>query len=162
VGTLDPRKGFIRFVHAYALDPSFPILLQVGSSPSAEIKNTLFQLGLEKKVHFLGQQKIETLHSLYENCEALVFPSEYEGYGIPPVEARAAGARIITTPMPSVVEALGEVPRLSTNGDDHDWKSSIRVALNEPKPNRLNQSAQNQLSWSRVAIQTASIYNEIF
>ena len=162
VGTLEERKGFLRFARAYALDRSLPKLVQVGGSPSPALMRQLSMLGLRERIVFLGPQPLAVLHSLYQRTEALVFPSEYEGYGVPPVEARVSGARIITTAMPSVVEALGVSPKLAKEGDSREWLAAVRASLNEDHPGAIDKNTAEQLSWRRAAKQTIEVYESSF
>lgn len=162
VGSLDPRKGFPRLLAALGTDPDLPPLVQVGGSVDASVLEIVDRHRLANRVVFLGRQPRPVLHSLYAASAALVFASSYEGFGVPPLEARASGTRVITTAMPSVVEVLGERPRLAEDGDAEAWAEAIRASLNDAAPRALSAKLREEWSWKRVARETLAVYREAF
>lgn len=162
VGSLDARKGLERFLAAFRLAPELPPLVQAGGTPDAALRARIAAAGLAGRVHFLGKVDRPVLHSLYGAAEALVFPSSYEGFGVPPLEARAAGARLLTTPMPSVTEALGEKAALDPAGSAEDWAEAVLQTLMRPRPGGFGKAERARFSWERAARDTLAVYREAF
>lgn len=113
LGTLQPRKNFTRLIEAYSLlvthHPSFHLVIVGGKGwLYEEIFATVERLGLEEKVIFPGFAADEDLPALYSLADLFVFPSLYEGFGIPPLEALACGTPVITSDASSLPEVVGE------------------------------------------------------
>lgn len=131
VGTIDPRKNIPRLVEAYsALNKELRsniMLIHAGAwglGRNAAF-NKVNDLGLRERVRFLGYVSRQELKSLYENALAFVFPSLYEGFGIPVIEAMACGAPVITSSQSSMPEIAGDAAILI----DPYRKESILVGL---------------------------------
>ena len=110
VGTVEPRKNIINLIYAYAelkkQTETFPLYIAGGKGwKDGSIYKSVRELGLENDVHFLGYVTDQQLNALYHECYSLVYPSFYEGFGLPILEAMSAGAPVIcsnTTSMPEV------------------------------------------------------------
>lgn len=112
VGTIQPRKNLERLIKAYAQGPrTLPHLVLAGSKGwmSEEIYELPKKLGIEKYVKFLGYVPDEKLPALYSGAEALLFPSLFEGFGLPILEAFSCGCPVLT----SKVSSMPEVTRVS-------------------------------------------------
>ncbi|HTS17798.1 MAG TPA: glycosyltransferase family 1 protein [Verrucomicrobiae bacterium] len=116
VGTLEPRKNPVRLFRAYArLKSSAPLtwpLVWAGGNGwlMDDLPHLLKEEGLERDILLLGRVDDESLQWLYQNCFAFVFPSVFEGFGLPVLEALSLGAPVIaanTTSIPEVVGAAG-------------------------------------------------------
>jgi glycosyltransferase involved in cell wall biosynthesis len=111
LGTLQPRKNFTRLIKAFA-DLRFADLRLVIAGGKGwlyeEIFATVARLGLEEKVVFPGFVADEDLPALYNLADLFVFPSLYEGFGLPPLEALACGTPVITSDASSLPEVMGE------------------------------------------------------
>jgi len=114
VGNLQPRKNLPRLIHAYAKlrhsgDYTGRLVL-VGKSKWRE--STIYQevraLGLERDVVFTGYLPEEDIVALYNGADVFVYPSIYEGYGLPPLEAMACGCPVITGDRSSLPEVVGD------------------------------------------------------
>lgn len=159
VGSCDPRKGLETLFRTMAMDTSLPRLVQVGGKPSSRLLSLVDTLNLNHRVDFLGSLDTKIIHSLYSRCIAFIFPSHYEGFGVPPLEAVASGAKIITTRMPSVTEVLGADPVLDHMEDLETWAGKINVVIKEPAP-QFPGSVKERENWTwRVAAQK---YLEIY
>lgn len=112
LGTLEPRKNLGRLIEAFALLNEFQDakLAMVGGKGwlyrdlFAQVKS----LGLEDRVMFAGYAPGEDLPLWYNSATAFVYPSTYEGFGIPPLEAMACGTPVITSNAASLPEAVGD------------------------------------------------------
>jgi glycosyltransferase involved in cell wall biosynthesis len=89
--------------------------------------------GLEAKVRFLDYVEPAELVRLYQRCAAFLYPSRWEGFGIPPLEALACGARVIASDIPAHREVLGSAATLVTLGDAASWEAAF-AALDAPVP----------------------------
>ncbi|MGH2459628.1 MAG: glycosyltransferase family 4 protein, partial [Chloroflexota bacterium] len=117
VGGINPRKNLARLLEAYArLRGRHPTtrLVIVGKPQwkTDEIGATLRRLALAPHVHFTGHVAESDLPALYSGAQAFVFPSLYEGFGLPPLEAMACGTPVITSNVSSLPEVVGDAALL--------------------------------------------------
>jgi glycosyltransferase involved in cell wall biosynthesis len=115
VGTLEPRKNIVRLIEAYAKLPKerLPLLLVGGKGWFYdEIFARVEALGLTGEVHFVGFVPAEDLPLWYNAADLFVYPSIYEGFGLPPLEAMACGTAVITSTASSLPEVVGKAGRL--------------------------------------------------
>lgn len=170
VGTLEPRKNVPRLLDAYARlcrlgDP--PPLVLVGGRGwrHAGIDARLARLGLGERVRLLGYLPAAELPLCYNAADLFVYPSLYEGFGLPPLEALACGTPVVTSNTSSLPEAVGaaalcvdprDVPALATAMgqalEDHALRARLRAA-------GLAQAAG--FSWRRMAEQTLAVYHRV-
>ncbi len=111
VGTLEPRKNLVRLVEAYSRlpRPRIPLLLVGGKGwLYDEILNRIEDLDLADEVCFVGYVTAEELPCWYNAAEALVYPSLYEGFGLPALEAMACGTPVVTSSTSSLPEVVGQ------------------------------------------------------
>ena len=129
VSTLEPRKGLRELIAAYAAlrqgEGSDVRLVIAGASGWGE------QLDLELDgVHRIGYVSDNELAALYRSASALAYPSRFEGFGLPIVEAMASGTPVVTSEHPSVDEASGEVAIRCDPDDPAAFADALRSALN--------------------------------
>ncbi len=140
VGTLEPRKNLPVLVRAFreVLRETGSRLQLVIAGQKGWLTDDLFALvkesGLTESVHFTGYVSDDELRALYSSCKAFVYPSLYEGFGLPPLEAMACGAPVIASRIPSITEVVGDAAllvgmRLAMTGAPH------AIASNGGKPN---------------------------
>jgi glycosyltransferase involved in cell wall biosynthesis len=111
VGTLEPRKNIVRLVEAYAhLPKPRPPLMLVGGKGwfYDEVLVRVEELDLAGEVCFVGYVTAEELPCWYNAAEALVYPSLYEGFGLPALEAMACGTPVVTSSTSSLPEVVGQ------------------------------------------------------
>ena len=115
VGTLEPRKNLRRLIEAYALllkeahEPVPELVLAgAGGWNYHEILVLIETLSLQKKVRCVGRLPAEVLPALYSGARVFVYPSLYEGFGLPPLEAMACGTPVVTSNTSSLPEVVGE------------------------------------------------------
>lgn len=118
LGTIEPRKNLARMIEAYAIAlreaekngrELYPLVL--GGRPGwyyDEIFGKADALGISHKVKFIGYVNRPEMVELYSHCFAFVFPSVYEGFGIPVAEAMACGVPVVTSNVSSLPEVGGE------------------------------------------------------
>ena len=171
VGTLEPRKNLARLLEAHsrlsARHQGFPPLVVAGGRGwRSEEFSTLLQSGIASgTVRLLGYVDDEALSTLYRNATALVYPSLYEGFGMPVVEALAAGCPVITSNSSGTAEAAGNAALLVDPRSIDEIENAIsRLVDDEPlrlKLKALGIERALEFSWSRTgaclkrAIETA-------
>ncbi|MBI3302412.1 MAG: glycosyltransferase family 4 protein, partial [Deltaproteobacteria bacterium] len=137
VGTIEPRKNLLTLIHAVAdlLKNGQPRYLLVIAGASGWLNShvyTLVQsLGLQDGVRFLGYVGAEELRALYSAARVFVYPSLYEGFGLPVLEAMACGAPVITANTSSLPEVAGEAAILAPPTDVGKLKQAIAAVLND-------------------------------
>jgi glycosyltransferase involved in cell wall biosynthesis len=116
---------------------------------------------LEDRVEFAGHVSRDELAALYRGAQALVFPSRYEGFGLPALEAMASGTPVVATRSSSIPEVTGEAAIL-VGGDADELAKGIERAIAERERLRaagLERAAR--FSWAETARQTAAVYREL-
>jgi glycosyltransferase involved in cell wall biosynthesis len=161
-GTIEPRKNLITLVRAFEevlrtteLRPQLVIAGKIGWKS----KELLAQLSGQIKL--IGYTPDADLRALYSSCRAFIYPSIYEGFGLPPLEAMACGAPVIASAVPSVTPA---VARVISPTDVHGLARSIVELLTDPRAREAlslaGQKHAAQFSWERTASLTREVYNE--
>jgi glycosyltransferase involved in cell wall biosynthesis len=169
VGTLEPRKNLTTLLHAYALlraeglgDGLKLVIAGRAGWLYADIFATVKTLALEGEVIFSGFVADEDLPDLYRGARLFVFPSLYEGFGLPILEAMASGIPVITSTTASMPEVAGDAAILV---DPHDPKAvaegMARVLAGDQVRQTLIQRGlrrAQQFAWDSVARTTLDVY----
>ena len=164
VGTVEPRKNLSRVFQAYRVGREQKLfdwpLVVVGargwkSASEHEALQHLCDRGWARYLHYLDDR---TLHDLYSATGLLVFPSLYEGFGLPAVEAAASGSRVMTSLGSAMAECLGD---FATLVDPLDVEA-IKTALLEGSVVDANQAPPKvvERTWQEVATETAAVYQK--
>jgi glycosyltransferase involved in cell wall biosynthesis len=170
VGSERPRKNLERLLGAYdefsrGLDEA-PRLVLVGEYESRflDVEQRATELGIRDNIVVLGFVSDDRLKSLYANALALVFPSLYEGFGLPVLEAMAAGTPVVAADAASIPEVAGDaaeyvnpnsVESIATGlssvlDDDHRRAELVEAGFERVKT----------FDWERTAAKTAKVYRE--
>jgi glycosyltransferase involved in cell wall biosynthesis len=165
VGTLEPRKNVIRLIESYAQLPADrPPLILVGGKGWLydEIFARVESLGLKDSVRFAGFVSPEDLPKWYNAATLFVYPSLYEGFGLPPLEAMACGAPVITSTASSLPEVVGRAG-LSVDPTDTEALTDAMNQVLEDHELRDEMRAKGLMqargfSWQETARQTAAGY----
>jgi glycosyltransferase involved in cell wall biosynthesis len=170
VGTIEPRKNLLILLSAYRellrATESCPQLVIVGKKGwlTDELFTRVRELGIEERVHFTGYLSDDDLCALYSSCRIFIYPSIYEGFGLPPLEAMACGAPVITTSIPSMMEVSEGAACLVAPASVNDLAQSIITLLRDEKERqRLSSNGLNrarQFSWDRTAQLMLGVYRE--
>jgi glycosyltransferase involved in cell wall biosynthesis len=123
------------------------------------------EAGADEAVVPLGPVDEDELHRLYRCATALVYPSRYEGFGLPVLEAMASGTPVIASKGGSIPEVLGDAGILLDPDDDHGWTAAIvRVVNDEGLRVRMSESGLARaagFTWSRTACTTMEVYRRV-
>jgi glycosyltransferase involved in cell wall biosynthesis len=171
VGTVEPRKNLLALV--CALDEILrttrlrPQLVIAGKEGwlTGELYAYLKGSEIEERVRFTGYVSDEDLLALYSSCRAFVYPSLYEGFGLPLLEAMACGAPVITSRSPAIMETVGEAARLVSPKDFRELARSIIQLLTDSHERdaraRAGLQRAAQFSWERTALATLDVYRNV-
>lgn len=170
LGTLEPRKNLGALFRAMAIlggeDGRDLHLVVAGARGWREsgIVTELRSLGVEDRVTFLGYVADEDLPKLFARCEAFVFPSVYEGFGIPVLEAMLLGAPVISSNHPAMVEVGGDAARYFDPNDPGAMAQAIRSFLSSAdREAMVNQgfARARHFDWDRTVEATVAALEEL-
>jgi glycosyltransferase involved in cell wall biosynthesis len=168
VGTLEPRKNLVRLLDAYAAlrrrSADAPPLVIAGGKGwyYEEIERRVDELDLGQQVIFPGFVPAEDLPWLYRGAALFVYPSIFEGFGLPVLEAMACGAPVITSTVSSLPEVAGDAALLVDPEDTEGLADAMHRALCEPGLAEALRAAgierARRFSWDHTAAETAGHY----
>lgn len=168
VGTLQPRKSIPTLIKAFArLEDSRIELMLVGGRGWAfeEIFAQVKNLGLEDRVRFTGYVPDDELPLWYNAASVLVFPSVYEGFGLPVTEAMACGTPVVAANTSAIPESAGAAARLFKAQDPSALCEHIATVLDDPdlraKMRMQGLEQSRQFSWERAGQKLAAIYRQV-
>lgn len=168
VGTLEPRKNLATLLRAYATLPaSTPPLVLVGGLGWGDdsLATAIDALNLRGRVQMTGYIADELLPALYSQAEVFVYPSIYEGFGLPVLEAMACGAPVITSNVSSLPEVAGDAALLVDPHDVGKLAAAIQTLLEAPGQRQRRQEAglvrARAFSWARCAFDTVNVYRAV-
>lgn len=171
VGTLEPRKNLELVIRTYAAMPPafrerFPLVIAgMKGWLTSRLESVMQPLVASGEVRPLGFASDEALASLYAGATALVYPSLYEGFGLPPLEAMASGTPVIVSDRSTLPEVVGEA---GLTIDAHD-DAGLRAALQRLDEDNAYWQAKaaasleqaSHFSWARCAQETLSVYRKV-
>jgi glycosyltransferase involved in cell wall biosynthesis len=164
VGTLQPRKDPLAALEALALIPGELRLVLVGPDKGSggDARRTAARLGLNGRVTFTGHVEKEQLAELYRGAACLVFPSRYEGFGLPVVEAMASGTPVVAAASGSIPEVAGDAAVLVEPGNPAALAGGIERALaDRERLVRAGLERAKLYSWAETARRTLDVYREL-
>jgi glycosyltransferase involved in cell wall biosynthesis len=176
VGRTNPQKNIPRLVEAFAVlrgeIQDHPLyrdlrLIIIGDEISRHpaLRHAVIQSRVEETVRFLGFVPIETLRAFYQATSAFVFPSLYEGFGLPPLEAMACGAPVVCSHVSSLPEVVGDAAQIVNPENVFDIARGMREVLLDPvlRARLIEKGLQQarKFSWERTAQQVLDAYEEI-
>jgi glycosyltransferase involved in cell wall biosynthesis len=120
---------------------------------------------LHKHVRFLGYLTDDTLAVLYRLAALFVFPSLYEGFGLPPLEAMASGTPVVTSNVSSLPEVTGDAAILVNPYDVDSIVDGMRRVLSDPalaaELGRRGRARAREFSWARSVERTRDVYRRL-
>lgn len=158
-------KNFDKLIRSYSAwsrkkDISMAV---VGRPWSVEEERLLSKLNVLESVQLLSNVNDEMLCQLYNLAAALIYPSEYEGFGIPLLEAMACGCPIIASKIPSTLEVAGEYPVYFDLDDPDSLLASLETIINgwDPLQKKIGFERVKQFSWDKSARQMLDVYSAL-
>lgn len=137
VGSIDPRKNIERLIKSMAFLPEKISLIIVGG------KNNIFNQqnfncpeNIRNRIEFTGYVTDEMLEKLYNNAKVFIYPSLYEGFGIPPLEAQACGCPVVCSNATSLPEVCGNSVLYCDPYNINDISAKIKMVLDDEKLQR--------------------------
>jgi len=171
VATLEPRKNHHGLIEAYAklnteARQTFPLVIAGGSGWLMEgFEQTLSGLRVDKDVILTGYVSDFELQWLYENCFAFVYPSLFEGFGLPVLESMNLGAAVIASKTSSLPEIVGSAGILVNPRDAEEIATAMRRLMAEvgyrDALRALAPSRARLFSWQSAARQVLELYDEL-
>jgi len=172
VGELNHRKNIHTLIDAFSIVSKevrdVKLVLagkpQEGSYPN-QIQEKIDKLGLKKDVIFTGRVSFDELKALYQEAIAFVFPTQYEGFGLPVLEAMASGAPVISSKNSSIPEIAGDAAILVNHEKSEDLANAMSLlARNENERTMLKRKGIEQVSkftWEMTAKKTLKLYSRL-
>lgn len=171
VGTIEPRKNLTRLLEAFhALLPEYPNLRLVLIGKRGWLHEPFFArlhaLGLEEAVIFPGYIAEADLPACYQLATVLVYPSLYEGFGLPPVEAMACGTPVISSNSSTLPEVVGEAGIMVSPTDTAALTEAIRRVLSDSDLHATLRTRglvqANKFSWRKAVDELVTVYQSVW
>jgi glycosyltransferase involved in cell wall biosynthesis len=170
VGTLEPRKNLTRLVRAFSRlkkqgQPHKLVLAGPLGWSMNGFQKQIEELNLGQSVQMLGYIPDEDLPGLYSLATVFVFPSLYEGFGLPPLEAMACGTPVLSSQNSSLSEICGDAAYLVDPLDEDSLFEGLqRVVTDKNLRQELEEFGRKraaEFSWERAARETAAVYDMV-
>jgi len=169
VGTLEPRKNLVRLIEAFAQLPASVRdshqLALVGPA-GWDLDGTLrAACARPEDVTVLGYVDDQRLHALYAGAACFAYPSLYEGFGLPVLEAMTAGTPVVTSSVSSLPEVAGDAALLTDPTDVRAIRDALAAVLEDPSRARsmgeAGRARSRAFSWARTAAATRDVLREL-
>ena len=170
VGTIEPRKNLVRLIQAFdrlKKEKQIPhqlVLAGGGGWKTEEVHRAAEEAQFASEILFTGYLSAEEKNTLYRNADLMVFPSLYEGFGMPPLEAMLFGCPVVCSNAASLPEIVGEAAELVDPLDVQAIVSGVWRVLSDRNYRRslVERGTQQvlQFSWERSAEKMVQIFKE--
>jgi glycosyltransferase involved in cell wall biosynthesis len=175
-GAIRPHKNVVRTIEAFSAlrtelekEGEFPdlklIIIGDDLSSHPDLRRTVIRSGVQNDVRFLGFVPIEVLRIFYDVAKVFVFPSLYEGFGLPPLEAMAHGTPVVTSNTSSLPEVAGNAAVMVNPENVFEIRRALKKALLDPALRiRMKQRGYEQaqrFSWTTSVARILEIYREV-
>lgn len=172
VGSDHPRKNVVTALQAVAAaKANIPelLFLKVGEAGlragRVALLQEIDQLQMRDHVHLLGQVSVAELNELYNLADVFLYPSRFEGFGLPPLQAMAAGLPVITSNSTSLPEVVGDAAITHDPNDVEAYATSLHDILSDPtKADALRQRGlirAKEFSWADAAAAEVEVYKKL-
>jgi glycosyltransferase involved in cell wall biosynthesis len=171
VGNIKPHKNLVRLIEAFdelrrtGFEDLKLLIIGDEISKLPSLRRSVHGHKLHKHVRFLGYVSDDTLRALYRLASVFVFPSLYEGFGLPPLEAMASGTPVVTSNQSSLPEVTGDAAVLVDPYDVASIVDGIRRVLTDPvlaaDLRRRGPERAREFSWARSVEKTRSVYEQV-
>jgi len=175
-GAIRPHKNVVRIIEAFSalknelaregqLSDLKLIIIGDDLSSNPRLRRTVVSSGVQNDVRFLGFVPIEVLRIFYDVAKVFVFPSLYEGFGLPPLEAMAHGTPVVTSNTSSLPEVVGNAALMVNPENVFEIRNALRLALLDPevrnRMKRLGYEQAQKFSWENSVARILEIYREV-
>ena len=175
-GRISPHKNVVRMIEAFSAlktelekDELFPdlklIIIGDDLSGNPDLRRTVIRSGVQNDVRFLGFVPIEVLRTFYDQAKIFVFPSLYEGFGLPPLEAMAHGTPVVTSNVSSLPEVVGNAAVLVNPENVFEIMRALhRVLVDQPLRERMKERSYQQaakFSWENSVHRILDVYHQV-
>jgi glycosyltransferase involved in cell wall biosynthesis len=175
-GRISPHKNLVRIIEAFsalkaelAKENKYPdlklIIIGDELSKHPDLRRTVIKSGVQNDVRFLGFVPIDVLRIFYDMAKIFVFPSLYEGFGLPPLEAMVHGTPVVTSNTSSLPEVVGNAAVLVNPENVFEIRRALqRVLADQLLREKMKQRSyeQSQLfSWDKSASRVLQVYEEV-
>ena len=171
VGTLEPRKNLLRTIDAYTglpqkLRSSTPLVIAgMRGWLAQDLESRIRQYEQRGEVRWLGYVPADELPLLYSGAAMLVYPSLYEGFGLPVLEAMASGIPVITSNRASLPEVAGDVGVMINPEDFGELRTHMQRLLEDRaeagRLGRLGVERARLFTWQACADKTLAVYRAV-
>ncbi len=167
---LRPRKNLGRLLEAYrqvrAQLPAPPLVLAGGMTEHGrELQARAERLGISEHVLFPGYVSDDVLAALYRGAAAFAYPSLYEGFGLPVLEAMASGVPVLTSNVSGTAEVAGEAALLVNPEDSEEIAGALARLLTDDSLRRdlraRGLARAREFTWERTARETVAVYRQV-
>ena len=174
-GRISPHKNVVRMIEAFSAlktelekDHAFPdlklIIIGDDVSGNPDLRRTVVRSGVQNDVRFLGFVPIEVLRTFYDQAKIFIFPSLYEGFGLPPLEAMAHGTPVVTSNVSSLPEVVGNAAVLVHPENVFEIMRALhRVLLDQPLREKMKERSYRQaakFSWEKSVRRLLEVYQQ--
>lgn len=175
-GRISPHKNVVRIIEAFSAlktelekENKFPdlklIIIGDELSKHPDLRRTVIRSGVQNDVRFMGFVPIDVLRIFYDAAKIFVFPSLYEGFGLPPLEAMAHGTPVVASNSSSLPEVVGNAAVLVNPENVFEIMRALhRVLLDQPLREKLKQRGYEQakkFSWDASAEHILDTYERV-
>jgi len=175
-GRISPHKNVVRMIEAFSAlktelekDNCYPdlklIIIGDDLSGNPDLRRTVVRSGVQNDVRFLGFVPIEVLRIFYDEAKVFVFPSLYEGFGLPPLEAMAHGTPVVTSNVSSLPEVVGNAAVLVNPENIFEIMRALhRVLTDKTLRDRMKERGYQQamrFSWEISVRRVLDVYRQI-
>lgn len=175
-GRISPHKNVVRMIEAFSAlktelerDQAYPdlklIIIGDDLSGNPDLRRTVVRSGVQNDVRFLGFVPIEVLRIFYDSAKIFVFPSLYEGFGLPPLEAMAHGTPVVTSNATSLPEVVGNAAVLVNPENVFEIMRALhRVLMDKALRERMKERGYKQVtrfSWESSVRRVLDAYRQV-
>jgi glycosyltransferase involved in cell wall biosynthesis len=175
-GRVSPHKNVVRMIEAFSAlktelekDDAYPdlklIIIGDDLSGNPDLRRTVVRSGVQNDVRFLGFIPIEVLRIFYDSAKIFVFPSLYEGFGLPPLEAMAHGTPVVTSNVSSLPEVVGNAAVLVNPENVFEIMRALhRVLMDQCLRDRMKERGYKQatrFSWDASVRRVLDVYRQV-
>jgi alpha-1,3-rhamnosyl/mannosyltransferase len=171
VGTLEPRKNLSLAIRAYSALPEsirklYPlVVIGMKGWHSAEIEKLIAPLERSGYLRLLGYVSREDLATIMAGATTLIYPSIYEGFGLPPLEAMACGVPVICSNVSSLPEVVGDAGILIDPSDETGLRQKLLMLIEDPGQRDAfavrSREQASSFTWEKCAQQTVNVYRRL-